>query len=65
MDSLDIFGNPLPSGDEEDHAAVEVEESGGRTVYVHFESEEDVQGFADAIGKPITPLTKKLRYQGR
>jgi len=35
-----------------------------KTVYVHFESEVDVEDFSKLIGGRITKLTKAIWYQG-
>ena len=33
-----------------------------RTLYLHFETEEDVQAFAELIGQRISPYTKYVWY---
>jgi len=62
---LDLFGRPVERWREHWKGMPEfVQEdlTPHRTIYVHFESNEDVSAFSDLIGQTITPLTKTLWY---
>jgi len=66
MNDFDLFGNPLfVNTDESDSRESEgaKEDQEGRAVYVHFESQEDVEAFTKVIGQVIPPMARSIVYR--